>query len=374
MDTQRPSMRRKSSAQNLLTSFKSVSAQSAQTTTGPSPAVPSIPTPTSAAPMTRDWDVQSLHSDSVASSALSNGSAGHGQGTTVEILRELVKKRIITLTYLRNVHEGRSHWFHTIMVSRGELDRMFSNVAMKGRTYRFACLGMSLANSFDVKDPQDFLRGLTNVLNEYDQSKEEGDRPKMRSLFRSGRPKQRQNGPTDYVISYADPSETSYLMAPHVPFQLDYHQTLLSLLDVLSEVYNKISKILGPSPFPSSGQHMMGPLGLLAPHPGVSYLFAGMDTALTNESDSSLWGIANAAGAATTYAGQLGSPPPSWTTALGDSVRQIDGKLKRLIAILLKEIDDIARMGIKEELASLDPLLRNVAVQDDSRDPYDHDG
>ena len=47
------------------------------------------------------------------------------------------------------------------------------------RTYRFACLGMSLANSFDVKDPQDFLRGLTNVLNEYDQSKEEGDRPKM---------------------------------------------------------------------------------------------------------------------------------------------------------------------------------------------------
>lgn len=112
------------------------------------------------------------------------------------------------------------------------------------------------------------------------------------------------------------------------PFPLDYHQTLLSLLDVLSEVYNKISKILGPSPFPSSGQHMMGPLGLLSPHPGVSYLFAGMDAALANESDSSLWGIANAAGAASTYAGQLGSPPPSWTTGLGDSVRQIDGKLK----------------------------------------------
>ena len=44
------------------------------------------------------------------------------------------------------------------------------------RTYRFACLGMSLANSFDVKDPQDFLRVLSNALNEYDQSKEDGDR------------------------------------------------------------------------------------------------------------------------------------------------------------------------------------------------------
>ncbi|KAJ3534254.1 hypothetical protein NM688_g7164 [Phlebia brevispora] len=220
LDPPRPSMRRKSSAQNLLTSFKSVTTQSSQAASTNGAAgfsyPTSVPTPTTAAPMTREWDVQSLHSDSVASSGLTNGGAAHVQGTTVEILRELVKKRIITLTYLRNVHEGRSHWFHTIMITRGELDRIFSNAAMKGRTYRFACLGMSLANSFDVKDPQDFLRGLTNVLNEYDQSKEEGDRPKMRSLFRSGRPKQRQNGPTDYAITYADPSETSYLVAPHV--------------------------------------------------------------------------------------------------------------------------------------------------------------
>lgn len=47
------------------------------------------------------------------------------------------------------------------------------------RTYRFACLGMSLAHSFDVKEPQDFLRGLSNALNEFDQSKEDGERPKM---------------------------------------------------------------------------------------------------------------------------------------------------------------------------------------------------
>ncbi|KAH9970428.1 hypothetical protein BGW80DRAFT_1330828, partial [Lactifluus volemus] len=29
-----------------------------------------------------------------------------------------VTKRIITLTYMGNVHDGRSHWFHTIIVSR----------------------------------------------------------------------------------------------------------------------------------------------------------------------------------------------------------------------------------------------------------------
>ena len=106
-------MRRKSSAQNLLTSLKSVTQQSQQVTavaaSGGFAYTASIPTPTSAVPMSREWDVQSLHSDSVASSTLTNGSGSHGQGTSVEMLRETVKKRIITLTYLRNVHEGYVH-------------------------------------------------------------------------------------------------------------------------------------------------------------------------------------------------------------------------------------------------------------------------
>lgn len=47
------------------------------------------------------------------------------------------------------------------------------------RTYRFAVLGMALANQFDVKEPQDLLRGLSNVLSEYELLKEEGDKPKI---------------------------------------------------------------------------------------------------------------------------------------------------------------------------------------------------
>lgn len=47
---------------------------------------------------------------------------------------------------------------------------------------------------------------------------------------------------------------------------------------------------------------------------------------------------------------------------------------QKLIATLLKELDEIARGGIKDELASLDPMLRNVVVLDDSREQYDYDG
>ena len=169
----------RSSAQNLLSGFKVASgAPSSSSAAGGAPPPPpppsafpnsstvstpglpyppALPTPTTATmPGQREWDVQSLYSDGVNSAAGSaiqtNGSVP--QGTSVEFLRELVKKRIITLTYLRNVHEGcvallhaallkdrpgtgvwtrRSHWFHTIMITRAELDRAFTNVAMKQR-------------------------------------------------------------------------------------------------------------------------------------------------------------------------------------------------------------------------------------------------
>ena len=46
---------------------------------------------------------------------------------------------------------------------------------------------------------------------------------------------------------------------------------------------------------------------------------------------------------------------------------------QKLIATLLKELDDCARTGIKDELASLDPLLRHVAVAEDHRDTFEFD-
>ena len=42
---------------------------------------------------------------------------------------------------------------------------------------------MALANQFDVKEPQDLLRGLSNVLSEYELLKEDSDRPKIVRTF-----------------------------------------------------------------------------------------------------------------------------------------------------------------------------------------------
>ncbi|KAL0574578.1 hypothetical protein V5O48_007390 [Marasmius crinis-equi] len=404
----RPNMRRKSSAQNLFSSFKSPTAATPATASSnppPPPPPPSIPqTPTTANPMAipggggREWDAQSLHSDSLPTPAAA-------QSTSDEYLRDLIQKRILTLTYIRNIHEGRSHWFHTIFISRADLDREFNNSDMKKRTHSFAVLGLSLSNLLDIHQPQDLLRALLSLLVEYDQAKPEDlDKNKLkptRRIFGKGTKssKQRPGLTSEYsnIDTSVSAADASYLMTPHLPFALDYHQTLVSLLDVLSEVYNKIAKLIGPSPLPHTNQQMMGPLGLLAPHPGVSYLFP----------EGGGGGVGSPPGLAALGLKGAGSPVPStaqtafiadlensglgagdgaslyeianggpvhhhghthgntgWSSNFGEMVLKIDSKFKKITSTLLKELDQFARTGIKEELASLDPLLRNIKMPD----------
>ncbi|KAJ3485864.1 hypothetical protein NLJ89_g11860 [Agrocybe chaxingu] len=179
-------MRRKSSAQNLLSFGKqgppsippplnlAASGASNSTTLSFGSAI----TPTATTPLIRDnWDAQSLHSDSFGPTGALAGAQSPplGEVTTVQSMRALMQKRIITLTYIRNIHEGRSHWFHTLFISHTELQKVFNNTAMKKRTYRFAILALSLSTLLDINQPQDLLRGLLNVVSEYDQAKEEGD-------------------------------------------------------------------------------------------------------------------------------------------------------------------------------------------------------
>lgn len=113
---QRPAMRRKSSAQNFLSSFKSTSSSGSitpQSLNHPTASLSnstnspfSTTSPTVTTPQAREWDAQSLHSDTVGSSMAGAQSPLLTPGTSVEYLRDLVQKRIITLTYIRQIHEG----------------------------------------------------------------------------------------------------------------------------------------------------------------------------------------------------------------------------------------------------------------------------
>ena len=127
----------------------------------------------------------------------------------------------------------------------------------------------------------------------------------------------------------------------------------------MSEVYNKIFKLLGPSPLPPN-QNYIGPLGLLSPHPGVSYLFTeggqttqnpmaslnynpfqqGPGSAPLAEADinSSLWNIANSSsgiasgpviGTGNLYSGaSANSNTAGWSGSWGDMLLKADNKIK----------------------------------------------
>ena len=108
---QRPSMRRKSSAQNLLSSFKSNPNPQPYPlgTVSSATGIPFVQSQQQPGPSSnnREWDVQSQAESLISSAPLlpPNGTPVLPQGN-LEMLREVVKKRIITLTYLRNIHEG----------------------------------------------------------------------------------------------------------------------------------------------------------------------------------------------------------------------------------------------------------------------------
>jgi hypothetical protein len=155
VDVNRPGIRRKSSAQNLLTSFKSSTAQiqanmSASSAT-PSPNItPTTPAamfvPTTQMPQNKEWDSQSIVSDPLPPPPVAQGQFVNA----IDYSRDLVQKRIVTMTYLRNVHEGcaphifspgggvnlelrRSHWFHTVVMTKADIERLFPNHTMRKR-------------------------------------------------------------------------------------------------------------------------------------------------------------------------------------------------------------------------------------------------
>jgi len=180
----------------------------------------------------------------------------------------------------------------------------------------------------------------------------------------------------DFAAAYSDSGETSYLFSPNIPFPLDYFQVIFSFCEILTEVYQKIRTMIGGSSlFPLVSANVLGPPGSnfwMIPAPTATdssqvgnngmtspVLSSGADSpGLGGGSSNHL--TFGSSGFGGHIGGGLGSPPPIWSPMLGDSIIKIDGRFKKIITTLVKELDELAREAIKEELASLDPLLRNI--------------
>lgn len=64
--------------------------------------------------------------------SISNATA-HSHPGLYEYLAELVSKRVATIKYIRKAHEGNTHWFNTILLTRESLAEMYPNSKMVKR-------------------------------------------------------------------------------------------------------------------------------------------------------------------------------------------------------------------------------------------------
>ncbi|EIE77514.1 hypothetical protein RO3G_02218 [Rhizopus delemar RA 99-880] len=150
-----------------------------------------------------------------------------------EYLSELVSKRVATIKYIRKAHEGNTHWFNTILLTRENLQTMYPN-------------------------------------------------SKMKNIFRKTK--------TDNSDNTGD---YGYLILPHIPFEMDYLETFFTLIDIIAEAYYKLL---------------------------------------------------------------VGTEGPICTQAFFELVLKCDGKFKKIVSMVTKELDQMARDAIKDELRMIDPI------------------
>ncbi|KAI9254474.1 hypothetical protein BDA99DRAFT_518500 [Phascolomyces articulosus] len=149
-----------------------------------------------------------------------------------EYLSELVSKRVATIKYLRRAHEGNTHWFNTILLTKNDLSSIYPNMKMQRRSCNFYMLGVSLGTILDIMNTSDYVKALGQLLNEYEYHINDHSKQKMKNIFRKAR------GKDD--VAYTDGGEYGHLMLPHVPFDLDYFETFYTLTDILVEAYQKL--------------------------------------------------------------------------------------------------------------------------------------
>ncbi|CEI99106.1 hypothetical protein G6F70_008545 [Rhizopus microsporus] len=198
-----------------------------------------------------------------------------------EYLSELVSKRVATIKYIRKAHEGNTHWFNTILLTKENLQSMYPNSKMAKRTYNFYALGLSLGAILDITNPLDYIKALNQIMLEFERHTNDDSKQKMKNIFR------KKADHSDNASDYG------YLILPHIPFEMDYFETFFTLVDIVAEAYYKLL---------------------------------------------------------------VGTEGPICTQAFFELVLKCDGKFKKIVSMVTKELDIIAREAIKDELRMIDPF------------------
>ncbi|CAO1619958.1 unnamed protein product [Parajaminaea phylloscopi] len=341
-------------------------------------------------------------------SSFRTGPSGHSTSSTLgpgpslsskEGLRELCAKRIATLVYLKAVLSGRQHYAQTVLFARNDLQSVFEAERMRKRSFRHMALGLTLCPLVELTSLPEFARAALTALTEVESLPEtaggaigssgssptggslmtglaNGEKRGMRSLFTNKLKAPKRGGTfsdlyppegisaTSAGSSFASSStyglETSSLAGVSLPFVPDFIQTFFTLCDVLIELYAKLSAFIGAPPASS-----------LPPSPSATSPspFETQPSTLAPKSATSASSIPTPNSLASSFphpeGGDIGTTHFPGTPAfagpmssqLTETILRLDGKVKKLLSQVIKELDALARNIVKEELANLEAAI-----------------
>ncbi|KAK2748690.1 hypothetical protein FQN57_000271 [Myotisia sp. PD_48] len=215
-------------------------------------------------------------------------------------IHDTASKRIQTLDYIRNAHDGRVYWFNTLHFSKADLYRLpyFEKRKLTRRGINYLFLGLSLPPILDVGSSLiEYLKALNALLLEFEtfQQMHPADggtgsslaRARLPQMFKRsahtstkarrassaneiGLPMQASDhsdikamgnvasstNAASTVSAFPSGAESSdllpgeeytYLLTPTLPFDPDYFETFATLCDVLIDCYTRLT-ILVTSP------------------------------------------------------------------------------------------------------------------------------
>lgn len=157
-------------------------------------------------------------------------------------IKESTLDRIAIIDFLRVSLECDTPWMDTIVLTKLELMTTFAKKEnFKRRAKVYNVLGLSLANILDKRHTNftDFMYAITQVSQENDIFSTKEVLPRASTTSQPRKEKTKKS------IFSKTGEEFSVLQIPHFAFQPDYYQVLFTLLDTVHEVHMRIMSFFG---------------------------------------------------------------------------------------------------------------------------------
>ncbi len=207
-------------------------------------------------------------------------------------IKDSARNRIAHIGLLKKTHQGRIFWFSIIHMSIADIIQTVPQTEKMKRAKTYLVLGLSISPILDRKGGglSGFLRALHTVLSEFETFASRDPLPLSSPLSSFASNKKLKK--TLFIRTLED---FSSLQIPNFAFNPDYSETFLTLLELLLQVYECLISLL---PFPSP-----------------------------TESRSDVLNI-----------------------SVYDSFQKVDGKLKRILGTVQRELDTCARNKVSSEV------------------------